>query len=320
MIFLENKLKTALVTGVAGFLGSHLCESLLNDGYKVVGVDNLFTGRQENLKLVQNHPNFKFEYNDICNQNDYHTECYDEIWNLACPASPEKYQIDPIHTMMTNVVGTNNLLELADKHNSKFFQASTSEIYGDPLVSPQHEFYRGNVNTIGPRACYDEGKRAAEALCSDWYRCKGVNVRIARIFNTYGPRMNPYDGRVVSNFIRQALNGDDLTIYGDGSQTRSFCYYTDLISGFRKLMNSNIANNQPVNLGNPNEFTIMELAEMVIKKTGSKSSINFLPLPEDDPLQRRPNITLANQLLEWEPKIQIDEGLDHMIRHYKKVL
>lgn len=307
-------MKRAVVTGGAGFLGSHLCESLLDDGYFVHALDNLQTGSLDNISHLMDHKRFKFSMHDV--KSSMIKFEADEYWNLACPASPPKYQIDPIDTMMTNVIGMQNVLEAGLMYSAKVFQASTSEVYGDPTISPQPEYYRGNVSSTGIRACYDEGKRAAETLCMDYHRMHGVEVRIARIFNTYGPRLNPEDGRVVSNFICQALAGEDITIYGDGSQTRSFCFVSDLIAGFRALMDSYVT--EPVNLGNPNEFTIMELAELVLQKTGSKSRLSIKPLPEDDPTQRCPDISSAFHHLEWEPQIPLTAGLDITIEHFRE--
>ena len=303
----------SVVIGGAGFLGSHLCESLLKDGHKVHCLDNLQTGLLENIEHLFDNKNFKFSMHDV--QNQMHKFEADYYWNLACPASPPKYQLNPIDTMMTNVLGMKNVLDAGLMYSAKVFQASTSEVYGDPNISPQPESYRGNVSSTGIRACYDEGKRAAETLCMDYHRYYGVYVRIARIFNTYGPRLNQEDGRVVSNFICQALRGDDITIYGDGSQTRSFCYVSDLITGFRLLMESDA--NYPINIGNPGEFTILELAEKVLNKTKSSSKLVFKPLPEDDPLQRKPDIKLAETKLNWKPTVDLDEGLDMTIQYFK---
>ena len=308
-------MKRAVVTGGAGFLGSHLCESLLKDGYFVHALDNLQTGSLENISHLMDHKNFKFSMHDV-KYSMIKFEA-DEYWNLACPASPPKYQHDPIDTMMTNVLGIRNVLESALVHGGKVFQASTSEVYGDPTITPQPEYYRGNTSCTGIRACYDEGKRAAETLCMDWNRMYGTPVRIARIFNTYGPRLDPNDGRVVSNFILQALRGEDLTVYGDGSQTRSFCYVSDLIRGFRLLMDSHIEG--PVNIGNPNEFTVMELADIIRNKINPSLNVNIKPLPEDDPMQRRPDISRAKYELEWVPKIMLDEGLDETIQYFRNL-
>lgn len=302
-----------LITGGAGFLGSHLCDYLLSKGNDVICIDNLFTGRIENIKHNLNKETFKFIEHDIINPIDI--EC-DRIYNLACPASPPHYQFDPIKTAKTSFLGALNMLELAKKYNARIFQASTSEIYGDPIVHPQIEEYWGNVNCDGIRACYDEGKRIAETLFNDYHRQYNVDIRIVRIFNTYGPRMLRNDGRVISNFIIQALNDIDITVYGDGTQTRSFCYVDDLINGFDKLMNSNITN--PINIGNPGEFTMLELAEKIIKHINSKSKIIFKELPADDPKQRRPDITKAKTLLNWEPTINLDTGLEKTINYFKR--
>ncbi|TIR62560.1 MAG: SDR family oxidoreductase, partial [Mesorhizobium sp.] len=277
----------ALVAGGAGFLGSHLCQRLLADGYEVIALDNFHTGKRYNLSAIARDATFTCIRHDIVEELPTDL-AVDEIYNLACPASPPHYQADPIHTFKTSVLGSINLLELARRHNAKIFQASTSEVYGDPLVHPQPEGYFGNVNTHGPRSCYDEGKRSAETLFFDYSRTYGIDVRVARIFNTYGPRMRPDDGRVVSNFIVQALRGDDITVYGSGAQTRSFCFVDDLIEGFVRLMNAAVAPQHPVNLGNPVEFTVMELAELVIDYTNSRSRIVHRPLPVDDPRQRKP--------------------------------
>ena len=304
-----------LVAGGAGFLGSHLCERLLNEGNFVICVDNFSTGRLENLRNLLRYDTFSFVRHDIVNPIDLPV---DEIYNLACPASPPHYQADPVHTMKTSVIGSLNLLELAAHYQARIFQASTSEVYGDPQTHPQPEAYWGNVNSFGPRSCYDEGKRSAETLFYDFHKQYGVDIRIVRIFNTYGPRMRPDDGRVVSNFIVQALKGEDITIYGDGSQTRSFCYVDDLIEGFDRLMNSQIR--KPVNLGNPGEFTVRELAEQIIAMTGSSSRIVYRPLPIDDPRQRRPDIILAKRELDWEPQIALAEGLKHTIAYFERQL
>ncbi|MBE2286304.1 MAG: SDR family oxidoreductase [Prosthecobacter sp.] len=308
--------KRILITGGAGFLGSHLCERLLNEGNEIICLDNLFTGRKENIAHLMGNPNFEFMRHDI---TEPVTVEVDQIYNLACPASPPHYQYNAIKTIKTSVMGAINVLGLARRVRARVFQASTSEIYGDPEVHPQPESYWGHVNTIGPRSCYDEGKRVAETLFFDYHRQNGVDIRVVRIFNTYGPRMLPDDGRVVSNFIVQALRGQDLTIYGDGSQTRSFCYVDDLISGFLKLMETENFTG-PVNIGNPGEFTMLELAELVLQKVGGKSKITFRPLPADDPKQRQPDITLARQKLGWEPKIPLSEGLDHTIAYFSQLL
>ncbi|RWD61280.1 MAG: SDR family oxidoreductase [Mesorhizobium sp.] len=309
----------ALVAGGAGFLGSHLCERLLSDGYEVIALDNFHTGKGYNLAGIARDGSFTCIRHDIIDTLPMDL-AVDEIYNLACPASPPHYQADPIHTFKTSVLGSINLLELARRHNAKIFQASTSEVYGDPLVHPQPEGYFGNVNTHGPRSCYDEGKRSAETLFFDYSRTYGIDVRVARIFNTYGPRMRPDDGRVVSNFIVQALRGDDITVYGSGSQTRSFCFVDDLIEGFVRLMNAGVPPQHPVNLGNPVEFTIMELAESVIDYTNSRSRIVHRPLPVDDPRQRKPDISFARQHLGWEPKVALSEGLAHTTSYFDALL
>lgn len=303
-----------MVTGGAGFLGSHVCDRLIAEGAHVVCVDNLMTGRRSNVAHLRSSPRFALIEADIATalpQIDV-----DEIWNLACPASPPSYQLDPVHTMLTNVMGMKNCLDLAHRTGARVFQASTSEVYGDPEIHPQVESYRGQVNSTGPRACYDEGKRAAETLCCDYQRTHGVDVRIARIFNTYGPHMDPHDGRVVSNFIVKALLGEPLELYGDGSQTRSFCYVSDLVEGFFRLMRTATVSAGPVNLGNPDEFTMRELAEVVILMTGSPSTITVRPLPVDDPKQRRPNIGLADKLFSWKPVIPLKEGLCSTIAYF----
>lgn len=302
-----------LITGGAGFLGSHLCEKLLNENNTIYCLDNLYTGSMDNIQRFMNNKNFNFINHDIINPIDIEVE---QIYNLACPASPPHYQKDAIFTLRTNIDGIFNMLELAKKYNARVFQASTSEIYGEPEVHPQTESYRGNVNTIGIRACYDEGKRVAETICFDYNRQHNVDIRIVRIFNTYGPYMSPDDGRVVSNFIIQSLQNLDITMYGDGSQTRSFCYVDDLIDGFVKMMNSDNFLG-PVNLGNPGEFTIKELAEKIIKLTNATSKIKFEPLPSDDPTQRKPIIELANEKLNWQPQINLDEGLQRTIDYFK---
>lgn len=311
-------MKKILVTGGAGFLGSHLCDRLLEQGHEVICLDSFFTGRRENIEHLKDHPRFSVLAQDVIAPIAIDT--LDEIYNLACPASPVHYQYDPVHTMKTSVLGALNVLELAKKTGAKIFQASTSEVYGDPAVHPQVESYWGNVNPIGPRSCYDEGKRAAETLFFDYHRTLGIPIKVVRIFNTYGPRMAADDGRVVSNFIIQALRGEDLTIYGDGSQTRSFCFADDLVEGFIKLMNSDASITGPINMGNPGEFTMLELAEKVLKQTGSKSKLIHLPLPQDDPKQRSPDITLAQQLLGWELTVPLDQGLEKTIAYFKRTL
>jgi len=311
-------MKKVLVTGGAGFLGSHLCDRLVNEGHHVLCVDNYFTGSKKNIEHLLEHSNFEIIRQDIC--LPLYVEV-DEIYNLACPASPQAYQWDPIQTMKTSVIGSYNLLGLAKRTGARILQASTSEIYGDPKVHPQTEDYWGNVNPIGIRSCYDEGKRAAETLFMDYWRVHSVDVRIIRIFNTYGPRMNTEDGRVVSNFIVQALRGKDITIYGDGSQSRSFCYVDDLIDGMIKYMALDRDDMPgPINLGNPGEFTMWELAKKVIELTGTTSQILQQSLPQDDPKQRRPNITKAKSVLQWEPKIQLDEGLAKTIEYFRSVI
>ena len=303
-----------LVTGGAGFLGSHLCDKLLEMGNDVVCVDNLFTGSKDNIRHNLSNPYFEFIRHDIINQ--IFVEC-DQIYNLACPASPIWYQRDPIYTTKTSVYGAFNTLGLAKRTGARILQTSTSEVYGDPECNPQPESYRGNVNTIGPRSCYDEGKRVAETLFFDYHRQHGVDIKVMRIFNTYGPRMDIGDGRVVSNFIVQALKGENITIYGDGSQTRSFCFVDDLIEGMVRLMNSRDGFTGPVNVGNPGEFTIKELAEIVIRLTGSSSKIVYEDLPVDDPSQRKPDISLAKKELDWSPHIQLEEGLKRTIEYFK---
>jgi len=307
-------MKKILVTGGAGFIGSHLCERLLNEGHEILCVDNFYTGSKANIAHLLNNPYFEIIRHDIC--LPLYVEV-DEIYNLACPASPIHYQFDPVQTTKTSVHGAINMLGLAKRVKAKILQASTSEVYGDPMVHPQPETYWGNVNPIGIRSCYDESKRCAETLFFDYWRQHKLKIKVARIFNTYGPRMRPDDGRVVSNFIIQALKGDDITVYGDGSQTRSFCYVNDLIEGLIKLMNSPDEFAGPVNLGNPIEISILELAKKVIKLTGSKSKIIFKPLPADDPKQRQPDITLAKEKLNWEPKISLEDGLINTIEYFK---
>jgi UDP-glucuronate decarboxylase len=309
--------KRILVTGGAGFLGSHLCERLLREGADVLCVDNFFTGTKDNVAHLLDSPNFELMRHDVT--FPLYVEV-DEIYNLACPASPIHYQHDPVQTTKTSVHGAINMLGLAKRLKAKVFQASTSEVYGDPEVHPQTEDYRGNVNPIGPRACYDEGKRCAETLFFDYYRQHNLRIRVARIFNTYGPRMHPNDGRVVSNFVVQALRGEPITIFGEGKQTRAFCYVDDLIEGFIRLMAAPDDLTGPVNLGNPGEFTIRQLAEMVIEQTGSKSKLVFQPLPADDPQQRRPNIKLAQDRLGWQPKVPLAEGLKKTIAYFDGLL
>ena len=306
--------KTVLVTGGAGFLGSHLCEKLLDRGCHVVCMDNFFTGSWENIRPLMGNPDFEAIRHDVTEPYSFYV---DEIFNLACPASPPHYQRDPIATYKTSILGAINALELADKWHAKVFQASTSEVYGDAQVHPQTEGYWGNVNPHGIRSCYDEGKRGAETLFFDYHRQHGTRIKVVRIFNTYGPKMNPNDGRVVSNFIIQALKGEDITVYGDGNQTRSFCYVDDLIRGFLMLMDTGEDVSGPVNLGNPGEFTMLELAQKVIALTGSSSKLVNRPLPGDDPKQRRPDISLAGKLLGWKPEIMLDEGLKRTIDYFK---
>ena len=306
--------KRSLVTGGAGFLGSHLIDRLIDRGDEVLCVDNLYTGDKRNLDHLAGHPRFEFMRHDVC--FPIYVEV-DEIWNLACPASPIHYQHDPVQTTKTSVHGAINMLGLAKRLGVKVFQASTSEVYGDPSMHPQREEYWGNVNPIGPRSCYDEGKRCAETLFFDYHRQHGLEIKVARIFNTYGPRMHPHDGRVVTNFIMQALAGEPITIFGDGSQTRSFCYCDDLIAGFLALMESDPQVTGPVNLGNPGEFTMIELAALVLKQTGSKSQLVMEPLPVDDPKMRCPDISVAKGKLNWEPKVPLEEGLAKTIAYLK---
>jgi UDP-glucuronate decarboxylase len=305
-----------LITGGAGFLGSHLCDRLISEGNEVICLDNFFTGLKQNIIHLLDNPNFELMRHDVV--DPFKVEV-DQIYNLACPASPVHYQHNPIKTVKTSVMGAINALGLAKRVGARILQASTSEVYGDPEVHPQPEDYRGNVNPIGPRACYDEGKRCAETLFFDYHRQNKVDIRVIRIFNTYGPRMRPDDGRVVSNFIVQALKGEDITVYGDGKQTRSFCYVDDLIEAMIRMMNQEEIIG-PVNTGNPNEFTILELAEKVIELTGSKSKIIFKDLPEDDPMQRKPDNTLAREKLDWEPQIQLEEGLEKTITYFKPLV
>ena len=309
-----NIRKRVLVTGGAGFLGSHLIDRLLDRGDEVLCVDNLFTGDKRNLDHVHGHGRFEFLRHDI--SFPLYVEV-DEIYNLACPASPVHYQHDPVQTTKTSVLGAINMLGLAKRLNCPIFQASTSEVYGDPTVHPQPESYWGHVNTIGPRSCYDEGKRCAETLFFDYRRQHKLSIKVARIFNTYGPRMHPADGRVVSNFIISALKGEPITIYGDGSQTRSFCYVDDLVEGFLRMMDADDTVTGPINIGNPGEFSMLELAEKVLELTGSASKISYLPLPQDDPKQRQPDITLARQTLDWQPEIALEEGLRRTIAYFR---
>lgn len=309
--------KRILVTGGAGFLGSHLCDALLAQGHDVLCADNLYTGQKDNIRHLLQHPQFEFMRHDIT--FPLYVEV-DEIYNLACPASPIHYQRDPVQTIKTSVVGAINMLGLAKRTKAKIFQASTSEVYGDPTIHPQTEDYWGNVNPIGPRSCYDEGKRAAETLFFDYQRQHNVKIKVARIFNTYGPRMHPNDGRVVSNFIVQALRNDPITIYGDGTQTRSFCYADDLINGFIKLMNSHDDIIGPINLGNPTEFTMLELANQVKAAARSDSAIEFRPLPQDDPRQRQPDITKAREVLDWRPTVALKDGLVRTVEYFRSAL
>lgn len=311
-----STIQRILVTGGAGFLGSHLCERLVDQGHDVICLDNFFTSQKSNVAHLLDRPNFELIRHDIT--QPIYLEV-DEIYNLACPAAPGHYQYNPIKTMKTSVLGATTVLGMAKRCKAKVLQASTSEVYGDPEVHPQPESYRGAVNPIGPRACYDEGKRAAETLFMDYHRMNKVNIRVVRIFNTYGPRMHPFDGRVVSNFIRQALRGEDITIFGDGSQTRSFCYRDDLVEGIMRMMNGPDSFVGPVNLGNPGEFTIRELAEQVIELTGTSSKIIHEPLPQDDPTRRRPDITLAQEKLGWEPQIPLREGLKRTIDWFRTI-
>ncbi|MCF7929390.1 MAG: SDR family oxidoreductase [Spirochaetales bacterium] len=309
--------KRILVTGGAGFLGSHVCERLLDEGNEVICADNLFTGRKRNIYHLIGNPRFEFIRHDITFPLFIEV---DAIYNLACPASPIHYQKDPVQTTKTSVVGAVNMLGLAKRLGIPILQASTSEIYGDPEIHPQTEDYRGNVNTIGPRACYDEGKRCAETLFFDYYRQHDLEIKVVRIFNTYGPRMHPHDGRVISNFIIQALQDQDITIYGEGKQTRSFCYVDDMVEGFLRMMRSDAGFPGPVNIGNPGEFTILELAEKIIEMTGSKSSLVFRELPEDDPLRRKPDISLAREKLDWQPTVDLEKGLEQTIQYFRDLL
>ncbi|MCP9234072.1 SDR family oxidoreductase [Mesorhizobium sp. LMG 17147] len=309
--------KRILVTGGAGFLGSHLIDRLLSQGHEIICVDNLFTGTKRNIDHLYNHPRFEFMRHDVC--FPLYIEV-DEIYNLACPASPIHYQHDPVQTTKTSVHGAINMLGLAKRLRCKIMQASTSEVYGDPFVHPQTEAYWGNVNPIGPRSCYDEGKRCAETLFFDYHRQHGVGIKVARIFNTYGPRMHLRDGRVVSNFISQALAGEDITLYGDGSQTRSFCYVDDLIEAFVRLMDTDTTVTGPINLGNPVEYTMVELAEAVLEITGSRSKLVRQPLPADDPTRRRPDISQAQENLKWEPKVKLNDGLRKTVEYFKSII
>jgi len=302
-----------LITGGAGFLGSHLCDRLLGEGHEVICLDNFFTGRKANIAHLHGHPNFEWVRHDVIDPFKFEV---DQIYNFACPASPPHYQFNPIKTTKTSVMGAINCLGLAKRVKARVFQASTSEVYGDPQVHPQPETYWGNVNPIGKRSCYDEGKRCAETLFFDYHRENRVDIRVVRIFNTYGPRMNPDDGRVVSNFIVQALRGQDLTVYGDGTQTRSFCYVDDLLEGCLRLMNQTETVG-PVNIGNPGEFTMLELAELTLKLVGGKSRIVHRPLPADDPRQRRPDIAVARRVLGWEPRVALEDGLQRTIAYFR---
>jgi len=313
----SRKNQTILITGGGGFLGSHLCERLLDEDHDVICLDNFFTGSKENIRHLLNHSGFELVRHDIT--WPVYLEV-DAIYNMACPASPVHYQHDPVQTTKTSVLGAINLLGMAKRLNIPIMQASTSEVYGDPAVHPQKEEYWGNVNPIGPRSCYDEGKRCAETLFFDYYRQLKVSIKVVRIFNTYGPRMQINDGRVVSNFIVQALKNEDITIYGDGSQTRSFCYVSDMIEAFVKMMATPHEVTGPINLGNPGEFTMIELAEKVIKLTNSKSKLVYKPLPKDDPVRRKPDISKAEKILDWHPKVPLDEGLEKTIAYFKSIL
>jgi len=310
-------MKRILITGGAGFLGSHLCDRLIKDDNDVLCVDNFFTGSKTNIAHLVGNPYFELMRHDVT--FPLYVEI-DQIYNLACPASPVHYQFDPVQTTKTSVHGAINMLGLAKRVKARIFQASTSEVYGDPVMHPQQESYWGNVNPIGPRSCYDEGKRCAETLFFDYYRQHDLSIKVARIFNTYGPRMHPNDGRVVSNFIVQAIRGEDITIYGDGQQTRSFCYVDDMIDGFIRLMGSDGAITGPVNLGNPGEYTMLELAETILKLAGSGSKLVYKPLPQDDPRQRQPDITLAQSTLGWTPRVNLEDGLKETIDYFRRVL
>jgi UDP-glucuronate decarboxylase len=311
-------MKNILVAGGAGFIGSHLCRALVAKGHRVLACDNFFTGRREAVADLLPHEQFTLIEHDITQPIPAQWGTFDEIYNLACPASPVHYQPDPVRTMMVNILGMKNLLDLATATGARILQTSTSEVYGDPELHPQPETYRGNVNPIGPRACYDEGKRAAETLCFDYHRTRGTQIKVVRIFNTYGPSMRHDDGRVVSNFVCQALAGEALTIYGDGTQTRSFCYVDDMVAGLIAMMESDASITGPVNLGNPDEFTMLELAETVLEMTSSTSALAFKPLPQDDPTQRQPDITLAKTLLGWVPSIKLHRGLTKTIAYFKE--
>lgn len=312
-------MKTIVVTGCAGFIGSHLCDYLLRkEDCHLIGIDNFFTGRKENIDHLLKHERFRFFEKDIIDPLYFDDAHIDHIYNLACPASPVHYQKNPIRTIKVNTIGVIHVLGLAKEHKARILQSSTSEVYGDPLIHPQTESYNGNVNPIGRRACYDEGKRIAEALFFEYYRNHGVDIRVARIFNTFGPRMAQQDGRVISNFIMQALKGEYITVYGDGKQTRSFCYVSDMVDGLYRLMNEDFAG--PVNLGNPEELTILEIAEHIIRLTGSSSTIMFKDRPEDDPYRRKPDITRAKEKLRWQPMVSVDEGLRETIDYFRTVL
>jgi len=312
-----STIKTILIAGGCGFIGSNMCKRLLNEGNRIICIDNLFTGRKDNIKELLNNDNFIFINHDIIDSIQIN-ETIDEIYHFACPASPPKYQLDPVYTLKTNFIGTMNLLELAREKKCKILLSSTSEIYGEPEISPQKEDYRGNVNTIGIRSCYDEGKRVAETLMMDYHKKYNIDIKIVRIFNTYGPNMDINDGRVITNFIQQILNNKDITLYGDGNQTRSFCYIDDQIEGLIRLMGSNY--NYPVNIGNPNELTVKVLANIILELMDSKMNITYLPLPQDDPTNRNPDITLAKELLDWTPKTELKEGLIKTINYFKKIL
>jgi UDP-glucuronate decarboxylase len=312
-----KKMQRILVTGGAGFLGSHLCDRLIADGHNVLCVDNFFTGSKQNVTHLLSHPRFELMRHDVTCPLDVEI---DQIYNLACPASPIHYQHDPVQTIKTSVYGAINMLGLAKQVKARILQASTSEVYGDPEIHPQPESYWGCVNPIGPRSCYDEGKRCAETLFFDYHRQHNLDIKVVRIFNTYGPRMHPNDGRVVSNFIVQAIKGEDITIYGDGQQTRSFCYVDDMVEGFVRMMKSERGFIGPVNLGNPGEFTMLELAEKILNLVGSKSKLIFLPLPTDDPKQRQPDISLAKDKLSWAPTIDLEDGLKETIKYFRTIL